>query len=878
MNSQTVNIVTEILIGRFNHLGPDNFNLDEELDLQKDPITGRTLTGQEKTEIEKRVLNTVRYRRSHDGALLVPISVVADPREHEEWYDDWLAENNNETQSYYWKRLEHHLSAVLTEKYGPERAGKIVRSIDETTYGITKKLANPQRHRFSYKGLVVGYVQSGKTANFSALVAKAADAGYKFIVVLSGIHDILRLQTQIRLDKELTGMNDRGLEDIFIALPSDAKNWNRLTTANNDFQNVNLDPFSAYCRRSTPTVAIIKKNCRVMNKLIDYIRQADEEGRDQMPLLIIDDEADQASIDTNANDPDTEPSRTNDRIRTLLSLFPKRAYIGYTATPFANVLIDMTTEHERLEDDLYPRNFIASLPEPGEYFGTSTIFEGNLSDCFVSVIPDERNILINGHMTENLMKAVDEFVICCAVRNLRGDRAMPMSMLVHVSHKIGDMGVIRRLIQEYFSSLRTRFRDSEGREMLRAEYSQIWKNFRINSETINRELALRNLLPEFEEIWNEINNVLEDVSIVELNSASEEVLDYTTGGGIKVIAIGGNQLSRGLTLEGLMTSYYLRASRQYDTLLQMARWFGYRMGYEDLTRVHTTAEIWENFEHLALVEEEMRSEIYRYEEEGRTPAEMAIAIRDHRRLNVTAPNKMGVARVRQISYSESLNQTIWFQLDRPEILRANYNPGETFTRRINDEFRFESVSSLYLARNIPGEFVLMEFLNRYIFAGRESTGGPGLDSERLLEYIYRRLNDQNPELQNWSVALVGNMNPITGSDDPINYGGLQINRIQRSRKHTAKGYNIGVLTEPDHLRIDLRKGAESPYDERSPQNPLLLLYLIWRDSRALKSVENPLYDQRIDLYRFVDTERVDVLGLAIVLPRSEYEPYNYIGQ
>ncbi|HHT9108180.1 MAG TPA: Z1 domain-containing protein [Candidatus Wunengus sp. YC63] len=878
MNDQTINIVTEILIGKFNHLGPDTFNLDHELNSQKDPITGRDLTEQEKTEIERRVLNTIRYKRSHDGAILVPISVVTDPREHEEWYDGWLAENNNETGSYYWKRLEHHLSSVLTEKYNPEEAGIIVRSIDEATYGIIKKLANPRRPEFSYKGLVVGYVQSGKTANFSALIAKAADTGYKFIVVLAGIHDILRLQTQIRLDKELTGMNDRGLDEVFIPLPSDAKSWNRLTTANNDFRNVNLGPFTAYCSKSTPTIAIIKKNCRVMDRLINYIRQADEESRVQMPLLVVDDEADQASIDTNANDPDTEPSRTNERIRTLLSLFPKKVYIGYTATPFANVLIDMTTGHERLEDDIYPRNFIASLPEPEGYFGTSTIFEGNLSDCFVRVIPDERNTLINGQITEALMRAIDEFIICCAVRNIRGDREKPMSILIHVSHKIGDMGIIRGLVQDYFSSLRTKFNDWVGREMLRAEYGQIWTEFRINAETINRELSLNNLLPTFEEIWNELSSVLEALSIVELNSASEHTLDYTTGEEIKVIAVGGNQLSRGLTLEGLMTSYYLRPSRQYDTLLQMARWFGYRMGYEDLTRVHTTTELWECFEHLALVEEEMRSEIYRYEEEGRTPAQMAIAIRDHRRLNVTAPNKMGAAMVRQISYSESLNQTIWFPLNSPEILRANYNLGEAFVGTVHQNFHFENIASLFLARNIPGELVLREFLNRYTFADRESTGGPGLDSERLLEYIYRRLNDQNPELQNWSVALVGNTNPIAGSDDPVNYGGLLINRIQRSRKHTERGYNIGVLTEPDHLRIDLREGAISPHDGRYSQNPLLLLYLIWRGSKAGRPVENPQYDERIDLYRYVDSEKIDVLGLGVVLPRSDYEPYNYIGQ
>src|SRR6187402_1718281 len=166
-------------------------------------------------------------------------------------------------------------------------------------------------------------------------------------------------------------------------------------------------------------------------------------------------------------------------------------------------------------------------------------------------------------------------------------------------------------------------------------------------------------MPDFEAVWAEVEEVLSVLRIVELNSTSDDKLDYATKEEIKVIAIGGNQLSRGLTLEGLMISYYLRSSTQYDTLLQMGRWFGYRQGYEDLTRIFTTGQIWESFEHLALVERELRSEIYRYEDEGLTPMDMAVAIRAHHTLTVTAPNKMGAARFRKISYSKSISQTIW---------------------------------------------------------------------------------------------------------------------------------------------------------------------------------------------------------------------------
>lgn len=867
------------LIDRFDYLGEETFNLDTELGELSNPITRESISQEDIAIIEQAFLDRIQYRRSHDGAVLIPVSVVADPREHEEWYDEWLANNNDNDDSYYWKRLEDFLSRELTSKYGPDKAGKIVRSIDEATLSIMKKLANLQRNTFSYKGLVLGYVQSGKTANFTALIAKAADSGYKLIIVLAGIHNVLRRQTQVRLDRELTGERDIDGPDNYIEMPGAAKTWNRLTTAHNDFSTDNLGMFSNFCQRETPTLAVVKKNVRVLERLINYCQQAPENLRQNMPVLIIDDEADQASVDGNANDPDSDPTTTNERIRSLLRLFPRKAYVGYTATPFANVLIDMSTEHETLEDDLYPRNFIVSLPEPEGYFGTAMIFQGDLSDRFVQVAEDEGNELIRHlEMTEHLSEAVDQFIIACAIRNLRGDKMKPMSMLVHVSHRIQVMTVIHAIIRKYVEGIVGRYRDPRLSGILKDQLKGVFDRYIEDASVINSDLDLSNELPDWVEVWAELSNVFDILQVMELNSASHDTLDYTTGEEIKVIAVGGNQLSRGLTLEGLMISYYLRASRQYDTLLQMGRWFGYRQGYEDLTRVHTTDQIWEFFEHLALVEEELRSEIYRYEEEEKTPVQMAVAIRDHRNLNVTAPNKMGAARLKQASYSGSLNQTIWLPLDQPEVLRANYNLGDSFIQKIASRSGFTNIndSGVHLANEkIEGEFILEEFLNKYNFVDKEHTGGPGLDEESLLSYIFRRINDNNSELNEWSVAVVGNAGP-TEQNPTIDYGGLPVNRIQRSRKHTERGFNIGVLTEPDHLTIDLTPRASR--QDRSPQNPLLLLYLIWKDSKAGKFHEIPQFDQRIDLYRFLNTEKIDVLGLAIDLPESKYEPHNYLGQ
>jgi hypothetical protein len=876
MEERHIQQLVQNLYERFEYLGEDHFNLDAELSQLTHPITRDIIDIDAIHSIEQGFLTKIQYKRSHDGAILIPVSVVSDPKEHDEWYPEWLNTHNDNRGSYYWKRLEDFLSNELSFKHGANSAGEIVRSIDEATHSIMEKLANPLRHEFSYKGLVVGYVQSGKTANFTALIAKAADAGYKLIIILAGIHNVLRRQTQVRLDRELTGIRDIDEPENYISLPGAANAWQRLTTAHNDFTIANLGLFSNYCQSNTPIIAVVKKNVIVLDRLISYFSNASSELRSRLPVLLIDDEADQASINGNANDPDSDPTSTNERIRAILSLFNRKVYIGYTATPFANALIDMSTDHDILQDDLYPRNFIVSLPKPSGYFGSAAIFNSNLSERFVEEIPDEGNELLrHNEMTENLSIAIDQFVLSCAIRNLRGDSMKPMSMLVHISHRINNMNVLNRIINQYVQEIHGRYNDNNLSEILKDQYKEIWDNYIDDSLEINNGLGLSNNIPDFKQVWYELENVFEKLQVLELNSQSEDTLDYTTSDPIKIIAIGGNQLSRGLTLEGLMISYYLRASRQYDTLLQMARWFGYRQGYEDLTRVHTTEQIWSFFEHLALVEEEIRSEIYRYEEDRTTPMQMAIAIRAHRNLNVTARNKMGAAKPRQTSYSGSLNQTIWFPLDQPGVLQANLNLGNGFIYDIQNQVGFTNIneSGVYLAnQKIAGELVLERFLNRYNFIDTENTGGPGLDAENLLSYIFRRINDTVPELTEWSIAVVGNSNP-TAENDPITFGGLSLNRIQRSRKFTKRGFNIGVLTEPDHLNIDVDNS-----DTRSPQNPLLLLYLIWKDSKARNQIINPVIDQRIDLYRDVNTEKIDVLGIAILLPFSRQEPNNYIGQ
>ena len=249
--------------------------------------------------------------------------------------------------------------------------------------------------------MVVGFVQSGKTANFTALISKAADAGYRFIIVLAGIHDELRQQTQIRIDRELTGYNNLNLDGSFVEwngleVP---RRWLNLTSAGwldenetGEFSGKGINRFhDIFLNTQRPVIAIIKKNVSIMKRLIKWINASEVADRANVPVLVIDDEADQASVDGNANREDTDPTKTNERIRTILNAFIRSAYVGYTATPFANVFIKYNSFHEIFGDDLYPRNFIYSLPEPPGYFGTRRIFNDNLDEYFVTKIENPRN-------------------------------------------------------------------------------------------------------------------------------------------------------------------------------------------------------------------------------------------------------------------------------------------------------------------------------------------------------------------------------------------------------------------------------------------------------------------------------------------------------
>ena len=325
-----------------------NCDLDELLNNYIDPVEGDALTEEEKATVLPEVIIKKEFNTGRLFSEIEDPALIVDPEGHDEWYKEWLEENINKNKRYHWSRLEDFLEKKLMQKMSPKLAGEIVQSIDLSSNKVIERLENPTKTAFQTKGLVIGHVQSGKTANFTAVIAKAVDAGYKFIIVLAGLHNNLRSQTQLRLDSELTGepFSDN-IEHVDIPHLAE-KQWVRLTDES-DFNENTTYRLEALAISGRPIIVVMKKKPQIMRKLIRWIKKAPEELRRSMPLLMIDDEADQASTNTGRNGKVTP---TNNHIRVILKYFSKHAYVGYTATPFANLLIDMNIDSENIGRDL----------------------------------------------------------------------------------------------------------------------------------------------------------------------------------------------------------------------------------------------------------------------------------------------------------------------------------------------------------------------------------------------------------------------------------------------------------------------------------------------------------------------------------------------
>ena len=607
----------------------------------------------------------------------------------------------------FWPALRAHLLAK-------DWPGEDVDSLDRASSRIVSLLEHPGLARFETKGAVLGYVQSGKTANFTAVVAKGADAGYRLFVIMSGLTDKLRNQTQQRISRELHALNPQ--------------HWVMLTDSDADFGGLASGTATALLseRHDQRVLCVVKKNPSRLTRLLTWLSGASDAVLSRCPVLLIDDESDQASINTSTNP--NRASTINALIRDVIQTCPRIAYVGYTATPFANVLINPAEAR-----DLYPKDFIVDLDKPPAYFGPELVFgreplageDDDVRDGLdvirsvpISELPQLQSqsrtrASFVPTITPSLRRALLYFWLATAARFSRGQRSEHSSMLVHTT--------LFADVQELFKPLLETFRNSVRNALLRndaeliSEFEAIWNEEVGAVDSAKLPEALRSAPTGFSELHPHLQNVVSGTSVVIENylTLREERLDYTQGPGVFIV-VGGNILSRGLTLEGLVTSFFVRTSSAYDTLLQMGRWFGYRRGYGDLPRIWMTDELKGYFFDLATVEAEIRQDIRRYEQEQATPLDFAPRIRTHPQLAITSRLKMQHAVAASVSYSQQRPQTIHFDLDATGVLASNFSAARKVIAASADHSTVERpLGRHWLWRGVPASVVL-DFINELL--------------------------------------------------------------------------------------------------------------------------------------------------------------------
>jgi hypothetical protein len=724
--------------------------------------------------------------------------ILESKERREPWLKDFRA--NQKSKWEFWTRYAEYLEKQ--KKFAPS----VILQLDELTDKVLDKLFNPRRSeiQISKKGLVVGQVQSGKTANYTGLICKAADAGFNLIVVLAGIHNNLRSQTQNRIDEGFLGFDTQyeraytmnKTTKIGVGLIPGFENAiaNSYTTSleKGDFTSRATNTAGFNFNAPQPILLVVKKNASVLKRLYSWLQtQATNDKITNKSLLIIDDESDNASINTNRKELD--PTTINRNICGIISLFNRSAYVGYTATPFANIFIPQN------EDDLFPRDFIINISAPTNYigpekvFGTSIVPDENNDEILPIVFPinDYHNFVPEKHkidkakkicyddIPESLKTAVKCFILTCAVRIARGQGTKHNSMLIHVSRFQSWQNHIKGLVEQLFNYYKHEI--EAGDTAIHEEFRRILEDDTANYKsykTITTEIQQskfsdidKNLtVHSWEEIKPLLYKAVQKVEVKSINGTSGDCLTYYENEktGISVIAIGGDKLSRGLTLEGLSVSYFLRASKMYDTLMQMGRWFGYRPGYVDLCRLFTSEELNEWFRHITIASEELRDEFIYLAESGGTPENYALKVRTHPGcLQITALNKMRYTRQIEVSWAGRLIEAYQLPMDKG-IKRRNLIATDNF---ISAQGTPEQRGNNYLWRNVSPDDIC-DYLSKFKVA--DSLKKVNLDM--ISNYIQSLANAG--ELTSWRVVLM-NKNQSTVQHAFSN--GLQAGCFDRNR-------------------------------------------------------------------------------------------------
>lgn len=781
-------------------------------------------------------LDKIRRSLEHQWNVYVPPAMIIEGQgDHEEWLTTLMEHKGKRPISWsYWNRYKR----FLREKR--KLPGTAIDELDRTTTQILAHLEDPKREgAWDRRGMVVGNVQSGKTGNFTGLINKAVDAGYMLVIVLAGVHENLRRQTQIRLDKEFRGRETvevtQGEERIGVGELEELPTPVSLTSS------IEKGDFGSDIAKKRlvepgvmPMFIVAKKNKDILGNLDRWIRGIPQfrggKVRD-FPVLVIDDECDQASVNTNRakEGEELEITKINKLIRSILSHFEKSSYIGYTATPFANIFIPPDARDIQVEDDLFPRDFIVCLEPPTNYFGPAQVF-GLTGDPNVSIesrepLPlireanDHQAMLPVGHKKDHkpeslpasFHKAARSFVLATAARFARGETRSHNTFMVHVSRYTIVQGEVTKLALDIYKSIKDRIETNDGKPgaaepPIHAELRNLWEtDFMPTSKKVEPAEPVL----QYSDVKPFLMDVMRKLDVKSVNGAVKDELNYSRNpDGIVVVAIGGDKLSRGLTLEGLTVSYYLRTTNMYDTLMQMGRWFGYRDGYRDLCRIFTTDTLQEMYEHIAMAIEELRNDFRNMEIANATPLEFGHRVRMHptSSMIVTARNKQQNAVPMRMSLDGRLVQTLAFDL-KQEPIRSNLKAARQLADALHSArgppTQSERQKTMRMWKDVAPSHVLAFLESFKVHPSNQFH----TYARKVAEYINEK--NRQGELTSWTIAF----SPAAKAKGAeFDFAGLKMHSVERTPAKNFPKNAVGranVITNSSDEGLDL---TQSQYD------------------------------------------------------------------
>lgn len=782
-----------------------------------------------------------------------------------------------------------------------------VNELDKTTDEIMDLLGNPDSaNSFLYRGLCIGDVQSGKTSTYIGLINKAADAHYRVILLLTGTIEKLRRQTQQRIDEGFIGLDSYAFtlekDNVQVgvgAIDPNTSGW-AVTSTTSDFNAATAKKIVGQLNNiSAPVIFVLKKNKSVLEKLEHWLRfyNANKTTKKiDLPMLLIDDEADNASVNTKKDD---EVTAINKGIRKLLVLFEKANYVGFTATPYANIFIDPDTEKEMLDHDLFPRDFIYVLEAPSNYIGARSIFGENApyaymlesnDDCERALPMKHKKEDVMAYMPESMEEAIASFFICNTVRDLRGDTKSHRTMMINISRFIAVQNQITKAVDGYVRDAKREIHNY----YLAGEDAMQFEIFRLMKKVYEKYYAGFATDPAFSDLkhfsWGQIqSSMYPSISRIEVRTINggnaSKNLDYENYEkapndiGLRLIAVGGLSLSRGLTLEGLSTSYFYRNSSMYDTLMQMGRWFGYRGKYRDLCKIWMPDESMAWYSYISMASDKLRAEVRRMQNDNMTPTDFGLAVRsDIQGLLVTARNKMRSAKDYEtvVNFSGEVVETRYVH-SAQDILRRNYEETESFLQDIGANYPVhrndpELALKGYQYLNIPKEKII-DFLGVY------SAHTLNIDFA-VTELLSMFKEDDQQIFDTWDILIAGGLSTTA----EITFAGLSVRPVKRGfayRKDTkslqmsgknsrlgSKDLAKGGLTKATAEKMEEGQNEGKNFSEDfyfntgMKRNPLMVVY-------PVKLSYEPKDGRPVDETKKKIAESIDfpIIGLSIGIPR-----------